>query len=122
VINIRQGGEYAYERGMNEAGAVRKQGQQALTGSIIGGATSFLGSVAGVGMDYGWWGPGINSQVKTFNMDGGLKNPVVQGGTKRGGEEWLNWVYPGNQNTLLTKNPKRTYDFGQYQNYSPWRQ
>ena len=46
IGRTRQAGQHAYDTGMNQANSLEQQGQDAFTASLIGGATSFAGTLA----------------------------------------------------------------------------
>jgi len=46
VSRTRQAGDIAYQRALSGAGALEQQGKDAFTASLIGGATSFAGTLA----------------------------------------------------------------------------
>lgn len=63
--SLRKSAINASQSGLNQAEALEQQGKDALTSSIIGAGTSFLGSVAGIGLDNGWFGPGVKGKKDT---------------------------------------------------------
>ncbi len=46
VSRTRQAGDIAYKSGLSQAGTLEQQGKDAFTASLIGGATSFAGTLA----------------------------------------------------------------------------